>query len=65
MPLKQRNQKRVYTAFGLTISLKKTKVMFTPHTGWPYVQPSIFIQVTRVDVVDSFICLSSNLSRHG
>ena len=30
-------------SFGLTISLKKTKVMFTPPPGIPYVEPNIFI----------------------
>lgn len=52
-------------AFGLTISLKKTKVMFTPAPGAPYVEPNILIQGTRLDVVDSFVYLGSSLSRDG
>ena len=31
-------------AFGLTISIKKTKVMFTPVPGAPYVEPDIFVK---------------------
>jgi hypothetical protein len=51
------------TAFGLTISLKKTKVMFTPPPGHPYVEPNIFVEGTKLDVVDSFVYLGSTLSR--
>ena len=52
------------TAFGLTISLNKTKVMFTPPPGHPYAEPNIFVEGTRLDVVDSFV-LGSTLSRDG
>ena len=34
-------------AFGLTISIKKTKVMFTPVPGAPYVEPDIFVKRKR------------------
>ena len=36
------------TAFGLTISLKKTKVMLTPVPGHPYVEPNIFVEGKRL-----------------
>ena len=52
-------------SFGLTISLKKTKVMFTPPPGIPYVEPNIFIGETRLEVVDKFVYLGSTLSRDG
>jgi len=52
-------------SFGLTISLKKTKVMFTPPPGFPYVEPNIFINGTRLDVVDKFVYLGSTLTRDG
>ena len=32
---------RVCLAFGLTINLKKTKVMYTPPTGQVHVEPNI------------------------
>ena len=50
------------TAFGLTISLKKTKVMFTPPLCHPYAESNIFIEGTGLDVVDSFVYLGSTLS---
>ena len=40
---------RACTAFGL-----KMKIMFTPSSGQPYVEPNIFVKVTRLDVIDSF-----------
>ena len=52
-------------SFGLTISLKKTKVMFTPAPGEPYTKPDIFVNNTRLDVVDTFVYLGSTLSRDG
>ena len=53
------------TAFGLKISLKKTKVMFTPAPGEPYIEPNIMVHGTRLDVVDTFVYLGSTLSRDG
>ena len=50
-------------AFGLTISIKKTKVMFTPVPGVPYVEPDIFVKKTRFEVVDTFVYLGSTISR--
>ena len=56
---------RACDAFGLTISLKKTKVMFTPAPGEPYAEPNITVNGTRLDVVDTFVYLGSTLSRDG
>ena len=54
---------RACQAFGLTISIKKTKVMLTTPPGQPYVEPNIFVNGERLEVVDSFIYLGSTLSR--
>ena len=53
------------TAFGLTISLKKTKVMYTPVPGEPYIEPDIMVYGKRLGVVDTFVYLGSTLSRDG
>ena len=53
------------TAFGLTISLKKPKVMFTPTTGEPYTEPNIMVNGTRLGVVNTLVYLGSNISRDG
>ena len=53
------------TAFGLTISLKKTKVMCTPAPGKPYTEPNIVVNGTRLGVVDTFVYLGSTISRDG
>lgn len=53
------------TAFGLTISIKKTKVMFTPPPGTAYVEPSIYVNNERLEVVDTFIYLGSTMARDG
>lgn len=52
-------------AFGLTISLKKTVVMYSPPPGVPYLEPNIFVDGKRLKVVDSFEYLGSVLSRDG
>ena len=54
---------RACTAFGLTISLKKTKVLFTPAPGQSYFEPNITVDGTRLEVVDSFVYLGSMISR--
>ena len=51
------------TTFGLTISVDKTKVMFTPAPGAAYVKPSIFVYGAMLGVVDNFVYLGSTLSR--
>ena len=53
------------TAFGLEISLKKTKVMFTPAPGEPYTEPNIMVYGKKLGVVDTFVYLGSTLSRDG
>ena len=59
------NFSKACTSFGLTISIKKTKVMFTPSPGEPYMEPNIFVNGQRLEVVDSFVYLGSTLSRDG
>ena len=49
------------TKFGLTISLDKTKVMFTPAPGHPYIEPDIFVYGSRLAVVKSFVYLGSSI----
>ena len=56
---------RACLAFGLTINLKKTKVMHTPPIGQVYVEPNITVEGNRLGVVDSFVYLGSTLSRNG
>ena len=50
-------------AFGLTISIKKTKVMFTPAPGAPYIESNIYVRERRLDVVDTFVYLGSIVSQ--
>ena len=56
---------RACTAFGLTISIKKTNAMFTPAFGQPYTEPNILVQGKRLEVVDSFVYLGSTISKGG
>jgi len=59
-------QNRLSTAccnFGITISTKKTEVMYQPATGKQYVEPSITVKGHKLEVVDKFTCLGSTLSR--
>ena len=51
--------------FGLTISLDKTKVMFTPAPGEEYVESDIYVYGTRLKVVKSFVYLGSTLASDG
>ena len=50
---------------GLEISLKKTVIVFQPAPGNAYVEPSIFVDNTKLKVVDSFVYLGSTLSQSG
>ena len=50
--------------FGLTISLKKTEVMFQPKPGTNHVSPNITIDDVPLNVVDKFTCLGSTLSEN-
>ena len=51
--------------FGLKISLKKTKVMYTPAPGQMYRVPEIIVDGGKLGVVESFVYLGSKLSRDG
>ena len=50
-------------AFGLTISLDKTVVMFQPAPGTVYVEPSIYTDGKKLKVVDKFTYLGSTINR--
>ena len=49
--------------FGLTISTKKTEVMFQPAPGREYQEPCISVKGQRLQAVDNFTYLGSTLSR--
>ena len=51
--------------FGLTISLDKTKVMFTPVPGEENVGPDIYVYGTWLNVVKSFVYRGSTLASNG
>ena len=50
-------------AFGLTISLDKTVVMFQPASGTVFVEPSIYTDGEKLKVVDKFTYLGSTINR--
>ena len=50
-------------AFGLTISLEKTVVMFQPAPGTVYVEPSIYTDGKKLNVVHKFTNLGSTINR--
>ena len=52
-----------YRAFGLTISLDKTVVIFQPAPGTVYVEPSIYTDGKKLKVVDKFTYLGSTINR--
>ena len=49
--------------FGLTISIKKTEVLFQPAPGKPYIEPDIKIKGETLKAVDRFTYLGSTLSQ--
>ena len=49
-------------SFGLKINLKKTVVMYDPAPGSPYIEPTIFVEGNKLDVVHSFVYLGSTVS---
>ena len=49
--------------FGLTISTKKTEVMYQPAPGKPYKAPRIMVKGQELQAVDNFTYLGSTLSR--
>ena len=48
-------------SFGLKINLKKTIVMYDLAPGSPYIEPIIFVEGNKLDVVHSFVYLGSTL----
>ena len=56
---------RACAAFGLQISVDKTKVMYTPSRENSYHEPNIFVKGQRLAVVDSFVYLGSKLTQSG
>jgi hypothetical protein len=51
------------TDFGLTISTKKTEIMYQPAPLVPYTEPSITLDGQKLAVADKFSYLGSTLSR--
>ncbi|XP_052799506.1 uncharacterized protein LOC128231126 [Mya arenaria] len=49
--------------FGLTISIKKIEVLHQPAPEKPYVEPTLLVKDTKLNVVDRFTYLGSTLSR--
>ena len=49
--------------YGLTISIKKTEVVYQPAPGKPYKEPTITVKGQRLQVVDKCTYLGSTLSR--
>ena len=49
--------------FGLTISTKKTEVMYQPAPGKPYTEPHIVVKGQKLQAVDKFTYLGSTLTR--
>ena len=49
-------------SFGSKINLKKTVIMYDPAPGSPYIEPIIFVEGNKLDVVHSFVYLGSTLS---
>ncbi|XP_062570782.1 uncharacterized protein LOC134232822 [Saccostrea cucullata] len=50
--------------FGLTISTKKTEVMFQPAPNLSYTEPNIYIKSERLKPVEKFTYLGCTLSRN-
>ena len=50
-------------SYDLTISIKKTEVVYQPASGKPYKDPTITVKGQRLQVVDKFTYLGSTLSR--
>ena len=49
--------------FGLTISTKKTEVMYQPAPNKPYQEPTVTVNGQKLAAVDKFTYLGSTLSR--
>ena len=50
-------------SYELTISIKKTEVVYQPAPGKPYKEPTVTVKGQRLQVVDKFAYLGSTLSR--
>ena len=50
-------------SYDLTISIKKTEVVYQPAPGKPYKEPSITVKGQRLQVVNKFTFFGSTLSR--
>ena len=50
-------------SYDLTISIKKTEVVYQPVPGKPYKEPTITVKGQRLQVVDKFTYLGRSLSR--
>ena len=50
-------------SYDLTISIKKTEVVYQPAPGKPYKAPTITVKSQRLQVVNKFTYLGSTLSR--
>ena len=50
-------------SYDLTISIKKTEVVYQPALGKPYKEPTITMKGQRLQVADKFTYLISTLSR--
>ena len=50
-------------SYDLTISIKKTEVVYQPAPGKPYKEPTITVNGQRLQVVDKFTYLGSTFSR--
>ena len=50
-------------SYDLTISIKKTEVVYQPAPGKPYKKPAITMKGQQLQVVDKFTYLGSTLSR--
>ena len=68
-PIEEKMQKGVdqvsdsRDSYDLTISIKKTEVVYQPAPGKPYKEPTITVKGQRLQVVDKFTYLGSTLSR--
>ena len=48
-------------SYDLTISIKKTEVVYQPATGKPYKEPNITVKCQRLQVIDQFTYVGSTL----
>ena len=68
-PIEEKMQKGVdqisdsCDSYDLTISIKKTEVVYQPAPGKPYKEPTITVKRQRLQMVDKFTYLGSILSR--